>query len=120
MVRNEEYIMVEANLLHRLNPLASHVLRLVLSTTETTFILFFVYKLRQARHSTKERVKGCKVNNPTHSFLSANEAVLLLFIAVELPPFISSIVCLFNNGQDNLYVTRSYCVRGKFSNIRSS
>ena len=46
MVRNEEYIIVEANLLHRLNPLAPHILRLVLSAIETTFISFFIYKLR--------------------------------------------------------------------------
>jgi len=106
MVRDEEYIMVEANILHRLNPLAPYILRLVLSTIETTSILFFVHKLRQARHLTEERVKECKENDCTHPFLSANEVVLLLLIATELPTFISSIVCLivclFNNGQDNL------------------
>ncbi|OCL08312.1 hypothetical protein AOQ84DRAFT_407111 [Glonium stellatum] len=89
-----------------LNPLAPYILRLVLSTIETTFILFFVHKLRQARHLTEERVKECKENDCTHPFLSANEVVLLLLIATELPTFISSIVCLivclFNNGQDNL------------------
>ena len=97
MVRNKEYIMVEANLLHRLNPLAPHILRLVLSTIETTFILFFVYKLRQACYLSKECVKECKENKPTHPFLFANEFILLLLIAIELLAFISSILCLFNN-----------------------
>jgi len=46
MVRNKEYIIVEANVLYRLNPLAPHILQLVLSTIETTFISFFAYKLR--------------------------------------------------------------------------
>ena len=86
--------------MHRLNPLTLYILRLVLSTTEIIFILFFIYKLRQAHHSTKERVKKYKENKPTHPFLSVNKVVLLLLIAVELPPFISSILCLFNNGQD--------------------
>jgi len=38
--------MVEANVLYRLNPLAPHILRLVLLTIETMFILFFAYKLK--------------------------------------------------------------------------
>jgi len=46
MVCDEEYIIVEANILHRLNPLAPYILRLVLSTIKTTFILFFMYKLK--------------------------------------------------------------------------
>jgi len=89
--------MVEANLLHRLNPLVPHILQLVLSTTKTIFILFFVYKLRRARYLTEERVKECKENNSIHSFLSINKVILSLLIAVELPPFISLIVYLFNN-----------------------
>jgi len=94
--------MVEANLLHRLNPLVLYILRLVLSTTKTIFILFFVYKLRRARYLTEKRVKECKENNFIYPFLFTNKVILLLLIAVELPPFISLIICLFNNGQDNI------------------
>ena len=72
MVRNKEYIIVEANLLYRLNPLAPHILRLVLSTIETIFILFFIYKLRQAYYLSKECIKECKENKPTHPFLFVN------------------------------------------------
>ena len=89
--------MVEANILHRLNPLAPHILRLVLLMIETTFILFFAYKLRQAWHLSKERVKECKENKPIYPFLFANKVVLLLLIAIELPLSISSILCLCNN-----------------------
>lgn len=60
------------------------------------FISFFVYKLRQACYLTKKRVKEYKENKPIYPFLFANKVVLLLLIAVELPPFISLIVCLFN------------------------
>ena len=87
--------------MHRLNPLALHILQLVLSTTETMFILFFVHKLRQAHHLTEKYVKVCQVNMPTHPFLSANEVVFSFLIAVEFLLFISLILCLFNNGQDN-------------------
>ena len=97
MVCNKEYIIVKANLLYRLNPLTPYILRLVLSTIETTFILFFAYKLRQARHLSEERVKECKENKPTYPFLSVNKVILSLLIAVELPPFINSILYLFNN-----------------------
>ena len=97
---------MEVNILYRLNPLAPYILRLVLSTIETIFILFFVYKLRQARHLTEECIKECKKNNCIHPFLSKNKVVLLLLIAIELPTFISLIVCLiiclFNNRQDSL------------------
>jgi len=51
---------------------------------------------------TKERVKEYKENNFIYPFLSVNKVVLLLLITIELPPFISSIVYLFNNGQDNI------------------
>jgi len=88
--------------LHRLNPLIPYILRLVLSTTKTIFISFFVYKLKQAYYLTKECVKECKENNFIYPFLSINKVILLLLIAVELPPFISSIVYLFNNRQDNI------------------
>ena len=97
MVCNKEYIIVEANILYRLNPLVLYILRLVLSTTEIMFILFFVYKIRQSHHLTKKFVKECKVNELTRPFLSVNEVVFLLLIALELPPIISSILCLFNN-----------------------
>jgi len=102
MVYNEEYIIVKANLLHRLNPLIPHILRLVLSTTETIFISFFIYKLRRAYYLTEERVKEYKENNSIYPFLSINKVVLLLLIAIELPPFISLIIYIFNNGQDNI------------------
>ena len=102
MVRNKEYIIVKANLLYRLNPLILYILRLVLSIIKITFILFFVYKLRQARYLTKEHVKEYKENKPIYPFLFANKVVLLFLIAVELPPFISLILCLFNNRQDKL------------------
>jgi len=106
MVRDEEYIIVEANILHRLNPLAPYILRLVLLTIKTTSILFFMHKLRQAYYLTEERIKECKENNCIYFFLFANEVIFLLLIAIELPTFISLIicliVCLFNNGQDNL------------------
>jgi len=105
MVRDEEYIIVEANILHRLNPLAPYILRLVLSTIKTMSILFFVHKLRQAYYLIKERVKEYKENDCIYPFLSINKIVLLLLIAIELPTFISLIVyfivCLFNNRQDN-------------------
>ena len=55
---------------------------------------------------TKERVKECKENDYIYPFLSVNKVILLLLIAIELPTFISLIicliVCLFNNRQDNL------------------
>jgi len=89
--------MVEANLLHRLNPLVPYILRLVLLTIETMFILFFAYKLRQARHSSKERVKEYKENKSIYPFLYTNKVILLLLIAIELPLFISLILYLFNN-----------------------
>ena len=73
-----------------------------MSTIKTIFILFFIYKLRQAYYLTEERVKECKENNFIYPFLSVNKVVLLLLITVELPPFISLIVYLFNNGQDNI------------------
>ena len=89
--------MVEANVLYRLNPLAPYILRLVLLTIETTFILFFAYKLRQARYLTKECIKECKENKPIYPFLFANKVILLLLIAMELPPSISLILYLYNN-----------------------
>jgi len=92
--------------LHRLNPLTPYILQLVLSTIKTISILFFVYKLRQAYYLTEERIKECKENNCIYPFLSVNKVILLLLIAIELPTFISLIicliVCLFNNRQDNL------------------
>ena len=49
----------------------------------------------------KEYVKECKENKPIYPFLSINKVVLLFLIAIELPFFINSILCLFNNRQDN-------------------
>ena len=72
-----------------------------MSTTEIIFILFFMYKMRQARYLTKKCVKECKENKPIYPFLSVNKVVFLLLIAIEFPLFISSILCLFNNRQDN-------------------
>ena len=93
--------MLEANILHRLNPLAPYILRLVLLTIKTTLILFFVHKLREAYYLTKERVKACKENDYIYPFLSTNKVKLLFLIAMELLNFISLIICLiiclFNN-----------------------
>ena len=102
MVYNKEYIIVKANLLYRLNPLTIYILRLVLLTIEIIFISFFIYKLRQACHLTKKYIKKYQKNKLIYSFLFINKVVLLFLIAVKLPPFISSILCLFNNGQDKL------------------
>ena len=46
---------------------------------------------------SKERIKECKENKPIYPFLSINKVILLLLIAIELPPFISLILYLFNN-----------------------
>jgi len=72
-------------------------LRLVLLTIETTFILFFAYKLRQARYLSKERVKEYKKNKPIYPFLFANKVILSLLITIELPQSISLILYLYNN-----------------------
>src|SRR6266576_5115726 len=101
MVYNKEYIIVKANVLYRLNPLAPHILRFVLSTTEIIFILFFIYKIRQSHHLTKKFIKKCKVNKPIYPFLSANKVIFLLLFTLKLPLIISAILYLFNNGQDN-------------------
>jgi len=79
MVRNKEYIIVEANILYRLNPLAPYIWQLVLLTIKTTLILFFIYKLRQARYLTKERIKECKENNYIYPFLSINRNYTFTF-----------------------------------------
>jgi len=46
---------------------------------------------------SKECIKECKENKPIYPFLSANKVILLLLITIELPPFISLILYLFNN-----------------------
>ena len=101
MVHNKEYIIVKANILYRLNPLALYIVQLVLLITETMFISFFIHKIRQAYYSTKEYIKECKENKPIYPFLSVNKVILLLLITIEFPLFISLILCLFNNKQDN-------------------
>jgi len=110
--------MVEANILHRLNPLTPYILQLVLSTIKTTFILFFVYKLRQACYLTKECIKECKENDYIYPFLSINKVIFLLLIAIELPTFISLIICLiiclFNNRQDNLILLNLIILKVSF------
>jgi len=104
--------------LHRLNPLIPYILRLVLSTIKTIFILFFVYKLRQAYYLTEKYVKEYKENNCIYPFLSINKVILLLLIAIELPTFISLIVYLiiylFNNRQDNLILLNLIILKVSF------
>ena len=46
---------------------------------------------------TEEYIKECKENKPIYPFLFTNKVILLLLIAIELPPSISLILYLCNN-----------------------
>jgi len=73
--------------LHRLNPLAPHIFAISIINHKNHVYFIFAYKLRQARYLSKECIKECKENKPIYPFLFANKVILLLLIAIELPPF---------------------------------